>query len=493
MQGVVCALWVLTMAPCAHAGSIFVPPPAVLDGSVLDGSTSVAGVSTDGSVVVGISAFINVSGYGGPPNTCQAYRWTAGTGTVGLGHLPGDSDSTATAVSGDGSVVVGVSAPSFDLAGAGAVDGRVLSSGGFTVGQTFRWTAGSGMVGLGHLPGSTNNSPVAVSSNGSVIIGTSYSASGVGQAFRWTAGSGMVGLGYLPGGTNSSASYLSADGSVIVGTSYSASGGQAFRWTAGSGMVGLGNLPGGTNISAAGLSADGFVIVGTSYSASGDQAFRWTAASGMVGLGYLPGDTNSQASAISADGSVIVGASISAIKDRAFRWTAGLGMVALGTNNSGASCVSSDGSVIIGYYENGMFRWTAGSGMQNLYDFLVANGADPAGIYLGELDSAVMSANGNTIFGYGIDDPIDEDIYYYVATVPGLIGVPPPLSINSSLSTAKQLVLSWPTNYAGCTLQSSGDLSSTNWTNCASSTVSGAYFVVTNPISAGAQFFRLKR
>jgi hypothetical protein len=74
-----------------------------------------------------------------------------------------------------------------------------------------------------------------------------------------------------------------------------------------------------------------------------------------------------------------------------------------------------------------------------------------------------------------------------------LIGVSPELSIHSWSSAAHQLVLSWSTNYTGCTLQSSTGLGSTNWTNCASPTVSGASFVVTNPMSAGAQFFRLKR
>jgi probable HAF family extracellular repeat protein len=470
---VLCALCVLATAPCAHAGGSIIallPAPG-------DYSASAAGASTDGSVVVGVSYNLDLGGYGGPPSTSQALRWTAGTGSVGLGYLPGDVDSTAATVSGDGSVVVGVSGNSFAS----------------TVGQAFRWTAGSGMVGLGYLPGGTNDLPVAVSSNGSVIVGTSYSASG-GQAFRWTAGSGMVGLGYLPGGTNSSACCLSADGSVIVGTNYSASGAQAFRWTAGSGMVGLGFLPGGTNSCPSGISADGSVIVGTSYSASGDQAFRWTAGSGMVGLGYLPGDTNSQASAISADGSVVVGGSYSPAEYRAFRWTAGLGIVSLGTNNyTSATGVSGDGSVIIGLSQNGLFRWATGSGMQDLWDFLVANGADPGGL-IGEFDSVELSTDGNTIFGYG-DSGQDIPYLYnsFVASIPGLIGVSPPLSINSSLSAANKVVLSWSTNYTGCTLQSSSNLGSMNWTNCASSTVSGGYFVVTNPISAGAQFFRLQR
>ena len=73
------------------------------------------------------------------------------------------------------------------------------------------------------------------------------------------------------------------------------------------------------------------------------------------------------------------------------------------------------------------------------------------------------------------------------------IGLNPALSINSWSSTAHQLVLSWSTNYTGFTLQSSTDPGSTNWTDGASPTVSGASFVVTNSMSAGAQFFRLKR
>jgi hypothetical protein len=73
------------------------------------------------------------------------------------------------------------------------------------------------------------------------------------------------------------------------------------------------------------------------------------------------------------------------------------------------------------------------------------------------------------------------------------IGLNPALSIQSWSSTAHHLVLSWSTNYTGCTLQSSTDLGSTNWTDCASPAVSGASFVVTNSMSAGAQFFRLKR
>src|ERR1019366_5009485 len=300
------------------------------------------------------------------------------------------------------------------------------------------------------------------------------------EAFRWTAGSGMVGLGHLPGTTDSSVAGVSADGSVVVGTSYTASSSQAFRWTAGFGVVGLGHLPGSTNNSVAGVSADGSVVVGTSSSGSGSQAFRWTAGTGMVGLGYLPGGTNSSAAAVSADGSVVVGTSSSGVQ--AFRWTAGSGMVGLGGGS--ATAVSGDGSIVVGPG----FRWTAGSGMQSLWAVLVTNGLDSSGP-APDMSASGISADGNTIVGTYYVEATDFTLECgFVAYLPRLIGVNPVLSINSLSSAAHHLVLSWSTNYTGCTLQSSTDLGSTNWTDCASPAVSGASFVVTNSISAGAQF-----
>jgi probable HAF family extracellular repeat protein len=302
--------------------------------------------------------------------------------------------------------------------------------------------AAASLTQLAWLPGDNfNYNTIGVSADGSVVVGTSgfepYEGGDTYRAFRWTAGSGMVSLGVSH---NSFASGVSGDGSVIVGNN--------FRWTAGTGMVGLGYLPGATNSSANGVSADGSVIVGT----SGSQAFRWTAGSGMVGLGYLPGGNSSSATAVRGDGSIVVGNG--------------------------------------GYGE--AFRWTAGSGMQNLRDVLVMNGLnlDPAFW----LTASGISADGNTIVGSHLYSDSDFGVLYgYVATLPGLIGVSPVLSINSWSSAAHHLVLSWSTNYTGCTLQSSTGLGSTNWTDCASPTVSGASFVVTNSMSAGAQFFRLKR
>ena len=112
----------------------------------------------------------------------------------------------------------------------------------------------------------------------------------------------------------------------------------------------------------------------------------------------------------------------------------------------------------------------------------------------------VTVENSSNISGNTVDDVQNSGTLYLdrTSTIGSLdgysaIGVSPVLSINSWSSTAHRLVLSWSTNYTGCTLQSSTNLGSTNWTDCASPTVSGASFVVTNSMSAGAQFFRLKR
>jgi probable HAF family extracellular repeat protein len=79
--------------------------------------------------------------------------------------------------------------------------------------------SGASFQSLGYLPGGTflSSSAYAVSADGTTVVGTSQSSNGL-EAFRWTARSGMIGLGDLPGGGFRSVAYgVSADGSVIVG------------------------------------------------------------------------------------------------------------------------------------------------------------------------------------------------------------------------------------------------------------------------------------
>jgi probable HAF family extracellular repeat protein len=215
---------------------------------------------------------------------------------VGLGKPPGASSiSSASAVNGDGSVIVGA---------------RSSASGP----EAFRWTAAGGIVGLGTLPtGSSRPQSAAkgVSRDGSVVVGYSDSALGT-QAFRWTSSGGMVGLGDLPGGApfgfDSQAWAVSGDGSVVVGYGSSNSGQEAFRWTAAGGMVGLGRVGIATAVN-----GDGSVVVG-----AGGGAFRWTAGGGvqrlwdvMLANGVNPAASGwselGGATGISLDGNAIVG------------------------------------------------------------------------------------------------------------------------------------------------------------------------------------------
>jgi probable HAF family extracellular repeat protein len=232
--------------------------------------TGVGGISADGTIVVGSS-------------NNAAFRWTQGTGLVPLAGLYG-----ADAVSTDGSVIAG---------GTNQSEGAIWNS--------------AGVIPLGVLSPGTVSPATAISGDGSVVVGFGVNSAQYTEAYRWTAATGIVGLGYLPGGVPSSmANGISADGTVIVGQSESSQLEQAFRWTQATGMVGLGVIPGSNygESSANAISADGTTIVGYDAGTSPTfEAFRWTQTGGMVGLGQVPGGAYSLALAVSGDGAVIVG------------------------------------------------------------------------------------------------------------------------------------------------------------------------------------------
>ena len=342
-----------------------------------------------------------------------------------IGDLPGGIFlSVALDISGDGTVVAGTS-----VAGTSTIDLALI-------GEATLWTENTGQVLLGDLPGGeVLGGAFGLSEDGSVIVGLSSSEASASdgdsiidtlEAFRWTAETGSVALGDLPGGSYSSvASAISADGSIVVGDSSTDSGREAFRWTAETGMVGLGDLPGGNFSSlASDISGDGSIIIGSSNSTFGDEVFRWTAETGMVGLGDLPGgDFFSRSADVSADGSVIVGRSSSADSSasgnpvtnisntEAFRWTAETGMVGLGDLPGGdffsrAYSVSGDGSVVVGESESSSgleaFIWDTSNGMRSLKDILI----DDFDLDLNDwtLGAAFgVSDDGLTIVGDGIN------------------------------------------------------------------------------------------
>lgn len=332
---------------------------------------------------------------------------------TGVGDLPGGAfRSTATAISGDGTTVVGEAESA-------------------TGGEAFRWTGLGTIAGLGDLPGAATRSyAYNVSADGSVVVGFSFAAASgpFPEAFRWTSALGMQGLGDLPGGNPWSTAYaVSADGSVASGLVSTGLGLEAMRWTltnaaTGAGtMQALGDLATGI-VSAAllGMTPDASAFVGfgsllADGSGGSKNAVIWTQAGGFQALGdFAGGITDSQANAVSADGSVVVGygtISSGANARTAFRWTAATGLVSLGDLPTGASfsealSVSADGRTIVGYGSTDLgteaFIWREGAGLQNLRAVLI----NEAGLNLTgwKLTSATdLSADGLTICGAGIN------------------------------------------------------------------------------------------
>ena len=202
-------------------------------------------VTADGSMVVG------------------GDNWWKTSGQTGIfGPFPGNQDQTqAFGLSGIVSSPVAVGA---------ALKGSDPNGATF---HAFRWTPAGGLQDLGLTTGSESIA-IAISADGSVIVGEARDASGFWRAFRWTASTGMQDIGTL-GGPESAAYAVNKDGSVIVGTSLT-SGGSAsnhgFIWTPSSGIQDLKTVLDAAGVHAAdnwvslytlaGISADGKVMTG---------------------------------------------------------------------------------------------------------------------------------------------------------------------------------------------------------------------------------------
>lgn len=175
-----------------------------------DNSSIASAVSADGSIVVGASIF---------QETCQGeYR---GAACMWIGQGPairiGIHYSAATAVSADGSIIVG----NFGN-------------------RAVRWTAGNGMTDLGDLSGSWNYyGPSAVSGDGSIVVGVAQREN-ENAAFIWDQTHGMRAVREVL--TNEHgidlttwrlqwATGVSADGRTIVGNGVNPTG-QSEAWIA---------------------------------------------------------------------------------------------------------------------------------------------------------------------------------------------------------------------------------------------------------------------
>jgi probable HAF family extracellular repeat protein len=275
---------------------------------------------------------------------------------------------------------------------------------------------------LGQLPGGNASFAFDTSTGGGVIVGWGDSATGD-QAFRWTQATGMQGMSPLIGNGPSKATSVSNDGAVIAGY---IGGGDGFRWSLTDGVK---ILPGAV---VEGMNASGSVLVGSNANA---QAYHWQN-DVMTLIPFLPGGFSGIAHAVSDNGIVVVGNGSSnnnANGNNAFRWTKATGISSLGDLPGGnfdsvAWAVSGTGQFIVGSSETATgpaaFIWDANHGMRELRKVLLNDYQVDPGLWT--LESAVgISADGNTILGYGLD-PTGR-------TAPWIVTLPEPATALASI------------------------------------------------------------
>lgn len=299
-----------TSSGAPHA-FIEAPDANMLDLGTIWGDNSQAnGISSDGSLVAGRS-------YAGGN---EAFVWTQSGGMQGIGFLPGMGGySTAAAVSGDGSSVVGWAA------GGPAMDSYV-------------WAKNTGMNDIGALPGATtitvNGHPfsgsnaLGLSYNGSGIVGLSTTSTGNVHGFLYT-NNAWTDIAPLPGDDNGVANAINQSGQIV---GYSTPGqitfnalptGNTHAFVDTNGIItGLGTL-GGASSQANAINNAG-QIVGSSDTAISQSAFIYANGS-MHDLNTLVnpsvGVTLQEATAINSSGQIAVNGTNSAGQQRAYLLT----------------------------------------------------------------------------------------------------------------------------------------------------------------------------
>ena len=165
-------------------------------------------ISDDGQTIFGAMRGTTFTEY-------RASRWTATSGFALLPLAPGYSASWIAGASLDGTISGGTMA-TFD------------AEGNYTAEQAYRWTSGGGTKGIGYLPGDNRSSASRLSSDGSTLLGHSYHSENDGrQMFIWTQAGGMknlpepslwdydYGQGYYRWGLG-----MSGDGNVVAFSYY---------------------------------------------------------------------------------------------------------------------------------------------------------------------------------------------------------------------------------------------------------------------------------
>ena len=127
---------------------------------------------------------------------------------------------------------------------------------------------------------------------------------------------------------------------------------------------------------------------------------------------------------------------------------------------------------------------TDSTGFTTLYSFTAASDSLPYGNTDGTVPKGGLVLSGNTLYGTASGGGTNG-----MGTVFSIF-IQPQLTL---IPSGQYVILTWPTNYAGYTLQSTTNLGSAAvWkTNSPAPVVVNGQYAVTNPISGAQQFFRL--
>jgi hypothetical protein len=275
-----CGFAVLVLAPALVTAQVHFYGVGDLPGGLVQ--SDVRDTARVGSVLYAVGGVSTIAGSLGDDT---AFLWTS---TGGMTPLP--------------PLTAGVVAPNVILAGAITPDAAYIASRArfnpAAPGQRHGvrvTTSGLVNLDLGALPGFPQNSvATAISNDGSVLYGwAKYDAAGDTQAVRYTAaGPTVTAIPFLNAGDDTSSPApraTSSDGSVMVGTSYNSvttgnnsygPGNAAFRFVQGGGVTAIPVLPGGTwNVGVA-VSPDGnlAMAVGDSSTAPYGEVYLYNAA-----------------------------------------------------------------------------------------------------------------------------------------------------------------------------------------------------------------------
>lgn len=335
-----------------------------------ENSSTLLGVSADGSVAAGTNIESSYSPPSGSPSG-RAIIWTASGGAQLLDRV--GPYTIAYGISGDGSTIVGG-------------DFSNLASP-----QAVAWNQQGEQQPLGDFIAS------AASFDGKVVAGTTIGPANNSwqtQAVRWTATGGIQLLGVPAGWTGTDASVISNDGNTIYGGLLSGVSGHGnigmFRWTAANGLQAIGPSVGSSStyqdMFISGITGDGGEIVGGAGTSTTTLAFAWGGTGGFHLLSGFPAQTFfSSAVGISGGGSIIVG--------QYAYWI-----------DPGVAAANS--SFFIG--PDGVFH--------DLPDFLESHGVNLNGSIID--DPRAISADGTTIVGDD-ESPNGGPRHGFVATISG--------------------------------------------------------------------------